>query len=196
VSPNGKELVTGTYSILRYDTENGQRIAEIGTDMRNVYSMCYLSDTLMAIGNYNGSINIYNLESNKRVHKVEGNIIVLLIEHCLAIRQLAYDSVNKRLLTASDDLHINIIDLEGYKVIQTLVGHKDIITSLKCTERYYYSASVDGNIKVWDHRVAHKFGLVSNINLNIDNLWDIAVTGTESHIVAGGNNSCIILKYN
>jgi WD40 repeat protein len=120
--------------------------------------------------------------------------MIVNLEHCLAIRKLVHDQFNKRLLSASDDLHINLIDIEGYKVIQTLVGHKDLITSIKCTERYYYTASIDGNIKIWDHRIPNKFNIIDNINLNIDNLWDMAVTQNDSHIIAGGNSSCFIFK--
>jgi hypothetical protein len=71
----------------------------------------------------------------------------------------------------------------------------DIITSLYCTANYYFSASVDGNIKVWDNKIANKFILLQNIQLSgIDNLWDIAVAESEEYILAGGDNSCLILK--
>jgi WD40 repeat protein len=109
----------------------------------------------------------------------------------MAIRSLTYDDINKRLISASDDLHINIID-ESFKVIQTLVGHKDYITSIKYSEKYYYSASIDGNIRIWDNK---KFSLVDSITINnVESLWDISVSNDDSYLLVGGESSCFIYK--
>ena len=138
------EITWGCYSITRYDIDSSHKIADLNNDLRYIYSFQYINQYNLAVGNANGSINIFSLETNKRIHKIE--------KSCMAIRSLSIDDINKRLISASDDLHINIIDLEKIKVIQTMVGHKDSITGISSQNNLFYSCGYDGCIKTWDTR--------------------------------------------
>jgi WD40 repeat protein len=108
------------------------------------------------------------LESGKRVHRIEGNIISIL-EHCMAVRSLKYSPDHNILVSGSDDLHINLIDLTNNKVIQALVGHKESITTIEFNKHLnlYASSSLDGSIKLWDYRNKAS-NCVQTINLSND----------------------------
>lgn len=168
-----------------YDIDSLEKINEISNDHKYFYSLCYLNESTIGIGNNNGSINIYSLETNKRIHKIE--------EHCLNVRCLVNDWKNNRLLSASDDLHINIYDKATYKVISPLVGHKDFISNviINNEKNVYASSSYDGTIKIWDIRMPSKISCVQTLNLNfeIDNnlIWDISFSNDGGYLIAGSD---------
>jgi hypothetical protein len=66
-------LAYGSYQININDLEaEDQRPKEISNDMKNIYSLCFLSDNTLAVGNVNGAINIFSLDTKKKIHRVEG----------------------------------------------------------------------------------------------------------------------------
>lgn len=172
-----------------YDTDEGTKLYELQNDYKYFYSLCQIEPQLIAAGNANGSINIYSYDTKKRVHKIE--------EHCLPVRSMAYDKLNNKLISASDDLHINIMDSTTFKVIVPMVGHKDFISSFAISndQGIYASASYDGAIKIWDIK---QLKCVNTINLNSDMdrniLWDIDFTNSGKEIICGSNMGCHILS--
>lgn len=203
INPNGKELACGCYSLLVFDLDIGEKVTEVSNDGKFFYSLCYISDSKVALGNYNGSINIVSLESNSRVHRVEGKqsrsvILCLYLEHCMAVRTLNMDDNRHYLLSASDDLHITMIDTNTYQAIQSLVGHKDIITGIVVNKEknFYVSCSFDGSVKIWDVRQAKS--CIQTVSLSkegvSDALWDIALSSNGSHITVASDLGCHLLS--
>ncbi len=144
----------------------------------------------VALGNANGWVNLYNLESSKRVHRIEG-IILLYTEHCMAVRSLKYCSEHNLLVSGSDDLHINLIDLTNNKVIQALVGHKESITSIQFNKELnlFSSSSLDGTIKLWDFR-SRTSSCVQTLSLNNDNIiWDFSFSENGDYLFAATENN-------
>jgi WD40 repeat protein len=135
---------------------------------------------MLVTGNSNGSIHIFSLETNKKINRIE--------ESCLPVRSICHDKDNNRLIYGCDDLHINMIDLEKMRVFNTLVGHENYISNIYSANGLYYSASLDGCIKLWDARL--KTGLVDNILT--DGLSDIAVYG--DHLVVSGESNVYIFS--
>ena len=132
------------------------------------------------------------MESGKRVHRIEGNIISIL-EHCMAVRSLKYSPDHNILVSGSDDLHINLIDLTNNKVIQALVGHKESITTIEFNKHLnlYASSSLDGSIKLWDYRNKAS-NCVQTINLSNDNIiWDISFSENGDYLVAATENNSL-----
>ena len=50
------------------------KIHEIENDNKYIYSMTYLNENSIALGNSNGSISLINTESRKKFHSLKGNI--------------------------------------------------------------------------------------------------------------------------
>lgn len=122
-------------------------------------------------------------------HKIE--------EHCLPVRALAYDSQNKKLISASDDLHINILDAESYKINLSLVGHKDLITGITVNSvlNIYASCSHDGSIKIWDGRESKAVRTLHvPVNEESNCIWDIHFTNDGKYLVAGSEYGVHILN--
>jgi WD40 repeat protein len=111
-------------------------------------------------------------------------------EHCLPVRALAYDSQNKKLISASDDLHINILDAQTHKVNLSLVGHKDLITAIAVNNaaNVYASCSHDGHIKIWDGRESKAIKNILFPNADESNcLWDLSFTNDGKYLISGSD---------
>ena len=113
----------------------------------------------------------------------------------MAVRSLKFSPDHNILVSGSDDLHINLIDITTNKVIQALVGHKESITTIQYNRdvNLYASASLDGTIKLWDFR--NKAGnCVQTISLNNDNIiWDIAFSETGDYLAAATENNMLAI---
>ena len=178
-SPNSNVIATGAYSILIYDIEKKQTIKEVDNRSKYCYALKFISDNIIAVGNSNGSIGIYNIDTHKFTNKIE--------EHCLTVRALEYNKNNNQLYSASDDLHINIIDANKFKVVSPMVGHKDNISTLVYNEdkNLLFSGSFDGCIKVWDPRAnAKNIATLSESKGNM--IWDVAVNKEGNCVVYCG----------
>lgn len=109
------------------------------------------------------------------------------------------DYANNRMLSASDDLHINIYDAETYKVIQPLVGHRDIISTILVNneKNIYASCSYDGTVKIWDTRIDTKFDCIQTLSLirgsGCNIIWDMTMSNDANYILAGTEEGCFIL---
>ena len=165
-----------------YDITEKKLIKEIDNRGKYCYSICFLDDYIFAVGNSNGSIGIYNNTMNKFTNKIE--------EHCLTVRSLAYNKNANQLYSASDDLHINIIDATKFKVVSPIVGHNDNISTLVFNEQkgLLFSGSFDGTIKVWDPRINSKN--VATLTEGKGNMiWDMSVSKEGDLIVYTGEEN-------
>jgi len=169
-SLDNKYISLGCYSILIYDIQNNNLIKELDNYGRYIYSLCFLENNLICVGKVNGSINIFNYNDGKFIRKIE--------EHCLIVRSLCYDNINKFLFSASDDLHINVIDVNSdFKVMSPIVGHKENISNMIYNENknLLYTCSFDGTIKIWDLKMKNKcIQTLGEDNNEI--IWDMSVS--------------------
>ena len=181
LSKDNKYLVTGSYNVILYNTNDSNKEKEISNNSRFIYSYCFLPNNKLAVGNSNGSVHIINLENSKIEKKIE--------EHCMIVRCLAYNEEKNILLTASDDLHINLIDLKTYKLMSPIVGHNDYISQMIFNEnkQILFTCSFDGNIKAFDFKKNNIcFATLSEGKDNI--LWDIGVSDDANFICSIGEN--------
>jgi len=72
ISPNNNLIATGCNSIMLFDIDSGEKISEISNDNKYIYTMTYLNENTLALGNTNGSIYIVNTETKKRLHNLKG----------------------------------------------------------------------------------------------------------------------------
>ena len=78
---------------------------------------------------------------------------------------------SSQLVSVSDDLHINVIDVTKWQILLTLTGHKSNINSVDVNPQNHnliLTSSYDKTVKVWDLRNNQ---VVHNINSHSDNVW-------------------------
>ena len=193
---DNKYIATGNYSLLIYDINSCELYKEINNYNRFIYSTCFINNNennLISVGNQTGSIYFYNIETGKFVKKIE--------EHCMIVRCLCYNKIDNILFSASDDLHINIIDLNKFCIESPIVGHREFISGMVYNEskRLLYTSSFDGCIKVWDLKSKKRCvdTLKKNVSGNDENsVWDLAVSNEGDFIVGCGDDcvKCFLLK--
>ena len=193
---DNKYIATGNYSLLIYDINSCELYKEINNYNRFIYSTCFINNNennLISVGNQTGSIYFYNIETGKFVKKIE--------EHCMIVRCLCYNKIDNILFSASDDLHINVIDLNKFCIESPIVGHREFISGMVYNEskRLLYTSSFDGCIKVWDLKSKKRCvdTLKKNVSGNDENsVWDLAVSNEGDFIVGCGDDcvKCFLLK--
>ena len=162
-------MATGGNNIFIYDYINNKILKEIENKNKFVYSFCFLSNNKLATGNSNGSVYIYDIDTFKKENKIE--------EHCLLVRNLAFNNNKNILYSASDDLHINQIDLNTLKLFSPMVGHKEPISNMIYNEKkdILITSSFDGTIKIWD--VKGKNTCVNTLQpSNKSPIWDVTIS--------------------
>lgn len=132
----------------------------------------------------------------------------------MTIRSILHDEVNNRLLSASDDLHLNIYNTKDFKIMFPLVGHKNEISNIQFNpiKNVYATSSFDGTIKIWDAKLNSKNNLIQTLNLNnvssndLNNVlsgqtkdeynivWDISFSPDGKYLMAGSENGLHIFS--
>ena len=162
-------MATGGNNIFIYDFVNNKVLKEIENKNRFVYSFCFLPNNKLATGNSNGAIYIIDTETYNKENKIE--------EHCLLVRNLAFNKNKNILYSASDDLHINQIDTKTLKLFSPMVGHKEPISDMIYNEKkdLLFTSSFDGTIKVWDVKGGNN--CINTLEpTNKSPIWDITVS--------------------
>lgn len=175
-------LVTGGFNIFLYDYINNKVINEIENKSKFLYSYCFLPNNKLATGNSIGGISIYNMDNCVKESKIE--------QHCLLVRNLALNKNKNILYSASDDLHINQIDLNTLNLNYPLVGHKEPITKMIYNENknIMVTSSFDGTIKIWD--IKGKNNCIETLeSKNKNPIWDMSLSSDASLICYIGNEN-------
>jgi WD40 repeat protein len=162
-------LCTGENSIYLLDYDKNEIIKEIEQKNKFIYSYSFLPNNKLATGNSNGAIYIYDTKTGEKEKKIE--------EHCLLVRNLEFNKNKNILYSASDDLHINQIDMNTLKLFSPIVGHKEPISDMIYNEQkdILITSSFDGTIKIWD--VKGNYNCIETLELNSKNpIWDIGVS--------------------
>ena len=169
-------LCTGENSIFFYDYNKNEIIKEIEQKNKFIYSYSFLPNYKLATGNSNGAIYFYNLEKGEKENKIE--------EHCKLVRNLEFNKNKNILYSASDDLHINQIDINTLKLFSPIVGHKEPISDMIYNEQkgLLITSSFDGTIKIWDVKT-NSNNCIETLELNTKNpIWDIGVSESGDFI--------------
>ena len=169
-------LCTGENSIFLYDYNKNEITKEIEQKNKFIYSYSFLPNNKLATGNSNGAIYIYDIDKgDKDKKKIE--------EHCLLVRNLEFNKDKNILYSASDDLHMNQIDMNTLKLYSPIVGHKEPISDMVYNEQkqILITSSFDGTIKIWDPKANNI--CIETLELNSKNpIWDIAVSESADFI--------------
>ena len=92
------------------------------------------------------------------------------------------------MVSVSDDLHINMIDVERCITLLTLTGHKSNINCVDVSpanSNLIVTSSYDKTVKVWDLR---NNSIVHNIQSHSDNVW-AAKFNKQGNLIASGSEN-------
>jgi len=115
--------------------------------------------------------------------------IASLKAHYKLVRDLSFIDDDSKLLTASDDGSIKVIDISSEKVVSTFEGHKQAVSCLspQIDSKVIFSSSFDKTVKAWDMRLKSCIGTAITSNP----LWCVKSIG--KHLLVGGENGVLNL---
>jgi WD40 repeat protein len=160
-----------------YDLISKEKVKKV--DMGEVFLTALTKSNerpFLAGGNNNGDVYIVNSSGSKE-------LTVALKPHNKLVRQVAFARDDTKLLTASDDSTVQVIDIASEKVAQSHQGHKLAVSSVEphqLDQNTFFSTSFDKSIKVWDLRTQAAVGGAVTGGA----LWDCRSVG--KHVLAGG----------
>ena len=129
-----------------------------------------------AVGNNNGDVFIQNFAGDKVT-------VASFKAHHKLVRELVFADSDTKLLTASDDATIKLLDIDSEKVVHTFEGHKISVSSVNMNQsdpNLFYSTSFDKTLKCWDFRDR---ACVATAQTDSP-LWDCKSVG--KHVLSGG----------
>lgn len=138
-----------------------------------------------------GDLAIGNSVGDLHVHTFEGVEKFYLTEHKKAVRALKFTPDGSKVLIASDDLRISLVDLATSTTLSLFQGHKNFINGLTChpQDQIFASCSSDKTVKVWDMRSG---GAVDNIMPSSNaNLFGLAFDADGKRMVVGSENGIL-----
>ena len=144
-SPDGKFFVSISYEteieIWNRETTKASTLKGNG---RCVITNAYHPDgKILAAGDIDHSINLWDIESQSLIHKIEG--------HSEGITSLCFSPDGQWLISGSNDSDIRIWDISTGDALEVLKGHSETITNLEINNRKYLcSTSDDSTIRVWN----------------------------------------------
>ncbi len=119
-----------------------------------------------AVGNLDGLVQIVDLKSRQVKQKFEN--------HFMPVRALAFTASGQQLISAGEDLHIFVSDVESQQRKHTFVGHGKLITDIAChpiNEEIFTTSSLDGTIKIWSMK--DQSGPINSIVMG-QPVWSVA----------------------
>jgi WD repeat-containing protein 61 len=140
---------------------------------------------LLAVGAADGVLTVFNAQTTQRLYTLEA--------HMMPIRAVAFSSDSRTLLTASDDMHINVYDVETGKPIQMLSGHASWVLSVAWNPQrpgLFASASSDKKVKIWDVGAAE---CVCTLAKHDDQVWGLAWNERGTQLVSVSDDRSIVL---
>jgi WD40 repeat protein len=165
-----------------YDSISKERVKKVSTGEIFLTALARANERgFVASGNNCGDVYIVNNVTGKeRTANFK--------PHSKLVRDLAFVEDDTKLLTASDDWSIKMIDVSSEKVVQTFEGHKLGVTSISVHQsdpRVFFSTSFDKNIKIWDLRTKECVGTAVTGSA----LWSCRSVG--KNLLAGGDSKVL-----
>jgi WD repeat-containing protein 61 len=165
----------------------GTKVQTLEAAASNKFSMCvdYSHDgALLASGSMNGSVSVFDVASQKRVHSLEA--------HSMCVRAVCFSPDGKYFVSGSDDTQIHIYDVERGSAVSVLSGHGSWILSLRVSPngKYIASGSSDRKLKIWSIQTGE---CVATLSGHSDAVWGVAWNNIGDRLVSVGDDDNIIV---
>jgi len=112
--------------------------------------------------------------------------------HNLAVRALGFDNQGTAMISAGEDLHIFVSDVESQQRLQTLVGHGEYVTAISShpvNRDIFLTSSLDHTVKIWSTQT-HK--RINEIDLGSP-VWGAAYSPSGGYFAVATENGTISL---
>ncbi|CAI2374906.1 unnamed protein product [Moneuplotes crassus] len=187
--PSREEILHGTLSLscLGLDSEAPAELQEFRNDCQFINVQKYSKNgELCACGDIDGGMHFYKFTTEGASHGGS------FPHHGKAIRDIAFSNDNKHMISVSDDLHINLTELESYKIILAMTGHtrEVLCCDFHPDNNHFATGSCDQVIKIWS---IEKQRCVTSVMLHESNVTSLRFTPDGSYLVSGDDEGNLVV---
>ena len=146
----------------------------------SAFEVHFKTEPLIAIGYEDGSIKVFNYESNE--------LKCSFIGHKTAITSICFDDQGMRIVSGSKDTDLAVWDIVSESGLFRLRGHKQRITNctfMKTHPNIVVSSSTDTLIKFWDLTTQHCFKTLFGHKSEI---WSFVLVRNDRRLITGSTD--------
>ncbi|XP_073527302.1 telomerase protein component 1 [Phyllobates terribilis] len=142
LSSKGDLAVVGTSdgSLHILHTDSGEEIRTLYSGCDGVSCCTFISDSLLCVGSYDGTLEIWNITDGCRIHKIEA--------HRRQVTGCCVSADRRQILTCSLDFDIKIWDTSRF----TLIGSSSFSSPLNCAA--FHPSRHVVSVGSWDGKVS------------------------------------------
>ena len=151
-----------------------------------ILSIAFNHDFKLATSAIDGVVNIFDLEKQQVIHKIEA--------HALPCRSVVFSPGGHLLYTASDDKHANVFDTLTGQLVGSF-SHAGMCYSIdrSSDERHFAVGNADSSVTVWDLGMQRDVGIFDN---HTESVWSVKFDPTDDtgrRFLSTGEDSSIQL---
>lgn len=185
ISPDDRLTVGGGNDrrIFIWDNETRQLIRRIDTDSDQVLSVKFSPDGQRILSGGNGRfVSVWNVADGNRSMK---------LEHGSQVHIAIFSPDGEHILTGGSDKLIKIWDADSGRLLNTLSGHQDEITSLVYSRDggLIVSGGYDKTLRLWNSKSGSNTGRV--LNEHPSRIWSAVFSPDEGLIASIGDDSLV-----
>ena len=184
-APDGTHIASGSHhgNVNLWQVESGERVHSYSTGNSSSFIMSVgysPSGKMLAAGGKDGKVYFFDVETGEMTSQQEH-------AHAKAVRSLAFSPEGRFLLTASDDMNVNVYDPRQQQRVASFAGHTNWVLCVSCSPagRHFATSSSDKRVKIWDlgqRKCVHSF------EEHTDQVWGVAYNKEGSHLVSVGDD--------
>jgi WD40 repeat protein len=153
----------------------------------DIFTVAFSPDgLLLAAGEMNGQIHVWNLENNQPTLTLQG--------HVGRVRSVQFSSKSLILASGGNDHTIKLWDIQTGKLLRTLLGHTSGVWSVvfDCSGNRLVSSSNDHTIKLWDVSTGQ---LLRTFEGHTGGVWSVRFS-SDSHLLVSGSDDSTTKLWN
>lgn len=141
------------------------------------------SRDLIATGGVDGVVSIFSLKGVKP-HSVTA--------HMMPVRSVSFASDDKTVLSASDDMTVNVLDTETGKSIGLLTGHSSAVLAVHHhpSKPLVATGGNDNKVKIWD---LTSLECITTLSKHEDSVWDVKWHDKGQQLVSVSEDRAVII---
>lgn len=175
-------MVDESYSIGQKQSESNEASRR---EIAMVMSVAFSPDgSQIAAGGHDGSVVVLDAETGKTVGGK-------FSKHMAPVRSISYLPTEPRtIITASDDMLVNLYDVDSGQVTGTCRGHSGLALCARGSDdgKYIVSGATDRCVLVWDRMMKE---VVYTFKGHKESVWGVSYAMEGKRIVSTGDDSSI-----